>query len=65
LVDPHGDALPRVLVREKPDTSTTTYVYGIGLLYEVNDTTGNATYYHYDNIGNTGRRRNWRKRSGA
>ncbi len=53
LVDPHGDALPRVLVREKPDTSKTTYVYGIGLLYEVNDATGEATYYHFDNIGNT------------
>jgi RHS repeat-associated protein len=53
LVDPHGDALPRVLVREKPDTSTTSYVYGIGLLYEVNDATGDATYYHYDNIGST------------
>lgn len=53
LVDPHGDSLPRVLVREKPDTSKTTYVYGIGLLYEVNDATGDATYYHHDNIGNT------------
>jgi RHS repeat-associated protein len=53
LVDPHGDALPRVLVREKPDTSTTTYVYGIGLLYEVNDATSDAAYYHFDNIGNT------------
>jgi RHS repeat-associated protein len=53
LVDPHGDALPRVLVREKPDASTTTYVYGIGLLYEVNDATGDVSYYHFDNIGNT------------
>jgi RHS repeat-associated protein len=53
LIDPHGDALPRVLVREKPDASKTTYVYGIGLLYEVNDATGEATYYHFDNIGNT------------
>ena len=53
LIDPHGDALPRVLVREKPDMSTTTYVYGIGLLYEVNDATGDATYYHFDSIGNT------------
>ena len=53
LIDPHGDALPRVLIREKPDVSTTTYVYGVGLLYEVNDTTGDATYYHFDNIGNT------------
>lgn len=53
LVDPHGDALPRILVREKPDNSTTSYVYGIGLLYEVDDATGDATYYHYDNIGST------------
>lgn len=53
LVDPHGDALPRVLVREKPDGSKTTYVYGVGLLYEVDDVSGDATYYHYDNIGNT------------
>jgi RHS repeat-associated protein len=53
LVDPHGDALPRILVREKPDASTTSYVYGIGLLYEVNDATGDAAYYHFDNIGNT------------
>jgi RHS repeat-associated protein len=53
LIDPHGDALPRVLIREKPDASTTTYVYGVGLLYEVNDTTGLATFYHFDNIGNT------------
>lgn len=53
LVDPHGDALPRILVRERPDNSTTSYVYGIGLLYEVDDATGDATYYHYDNIGST------------
>lgn len=53
LVDPHGGGLPRVLVRETPDTSKTSYVYGLGLLYEVNDTTGDATYYHFDNIGNT------------
>jgi RHS repeat-associated protein len=53
LIDPHGDALPRVLVREKPDDSKTAYVYGIGLLYEVNDTTDVATYYHFDSIGNT------------
>jgi RHS repeat-associated protein len=53
LVDPHGGALPRVLTREKPDASTTSYVYGIGLLYEVDDATGDATYYHFDNIGST------------
>jgi hypothetical protein len=35
VIDPHGDALPRVLIREKPDGTLTRYVYGIGLLYEV------------------------------
>lgn len=53
LMDPHGGALPQVLVRERPDNSTTSYVYGIGLLYEVDDASGEATYYHYDNLGNT------------
>jgi len=52
IFDPHGDALPRVLVRERPDNSLTYYVYGIGLLYEV-DETDNATYYHFDQSGST------------
>ncbi|MCC5851101.1 MAG: RHS repeat-associated core domain-containing protein [Verrucomicrobia bacterium] len=52
IFDPHGDALPRVLVRERPDESLTYYVYGIGLLYEV-DETDNATYYHFDQSGST------------
>ena len=51
-IDPHGDALPRVLVREKPDGILTRYVYGIGLLYEV-DESDVATYYHYDQVGST------------
>ena len=51
-IDPHGDALPRVLVREKPDGSLTRYVYGIGLLYEV-DESDVASYYHYDQSGST------------
>ena len=51
-IDPHGDALPRVLVREKPDGSLTRYVYGIGLLYEVDDN-DTATFYHYDQVGST------------
>ena len=51
-IDPHGDALPRVLVREKPDGSLTRYVYGIGLLYEV-DESDTATFYHYDQSGST------------
>ena len=59
VINPHGDALPRVLVRENPDLSAgqaggsiNRYVYGIGLLYEVDDN-DNATYYHYDQIGST------------
>lgn len=52
IFDPHGDALPRVLVRERPDDSLSYYVYGIGLLYEV-DETDNATYYHFDQSGST------------
>ena len=52
VIDPHGDALPRVLVREKPDGTLTRYVYGIGLLYEV-DESDNATYYHFDQSGST------------
>ena len=52
VFDPHGDALPRVLVRERPDESVTYYVYGIGLLYEV-DEADNATYYHFDQSGST------------
>jgi len=52
VIDPHGDALPRVLVRTKPDGSTTRYIYGIGLLYEV-DESDVATYYHFDQSGST------------
>jgi len=51
-IDPHGDALPRVLVRTKPDGSVTRYIYGIGLLYEV-DESDVATYYHFDQSGST------------
>ncbi|MCH8474214.1 MAG: DUF6531 domain-containing protein [Opitutales bacterium] len=52
VFDPHGDALPRVLVRERPDESLTYYVYGIGLLYEV-DEQDDPTYYHFDQSGST------------
>jgi hypothetical protein len=51
-VDPHGGALPRVLVRKAPDGSPTLAVYGLGLLYEV-DASGAARYYHYDETGST------------
>ena len=49
-VDPQG-ALPKVLERVKNGIRTR-YVYGVGLQYEVNDA-GAATYYHYDQSGNT------------
>jgi len=52
VIDPHGDALPRVLIREKPDGTITRYVYGIGLLYEVAEN-DEATYYHFDQSGST------------
>ena len=56
VVNPNA-ALSQVLVRTKPDGSKTIYVYGVGLLYEVNETsggseTGTATY-HYDYRGST------------
>jgi len=50
VVDPEG-ALPKVLSRTK-NGLTTRYVYGAGLQYEVN-ASGTATYYHYDQTGNT------------
>jgi RHS repeat-associated protein len=49
-VDPQG-ALPKVLESVKNGVRTR-YVYGAGLQYEVNDA-GSATYYHYDQSGNT------------
>jgi len=50
VVDPEG-ALPKILSRTKNGV-TTRYVYGAGLQYEVN-ASGQATYYHYDQTGNT------------
>ena len=50
VVDPEG-ALSKVLMRTK-NGITTRYVYGAGLQYEVNST-GQATYYHFDQTGNT------------
>ena len=50
VVDPEG-ALPKILSRTKNGV-TTRYVYGAGLQYEVSSA-GVATYYHYDQSGNT------------
>jgi len=50
-VDPNR-GLSKVLIRTKPDGSKTYYVYGLGLLYEVDDAENTATY-HYDRRGST------------
>ncbi|MCC5842563.1 MAG: hypothetical protein JJT96_20770 [Opitutales bacterium] len=52
VTDPNAGGLSRLLVRERPDGSRTFYVYGLGLLYEI-DEAGAATYYHFDQIGST------------
>ncbi len=56
LMNPNA-ALPQVLIRTKPDTTQTYYVYGAGgvLLYEVTGIGGSESYktYHYDARGNT------------
>ena len=44
-------ALPKVIQRTKNGV-TTRYVYGAGLLYELNSS-NQATYYHFDRTGNT------------
>lgn len=54
-IDPAG-SLSRALVREKPDGTKTWYIYGLGLLYEVNQAgTGpeSTTTYHSDSRGST------------
>jgi hypothetical protein len=56
VVNPNA-ALPQTLIRAKADGSQTLYVYGLGLLYEVNlDSVGtefNTRTYHYDYRGST------------
>lgn len=56
VINPNAP-LSQTLVRTKPDGSKTFYVYGPGLLYEVNETSsGSETStetYHYDSRGST------------
>lgn len=56
VINPNA-ALSQVLIRTKPDGSKTYYVYGLGLLYEVNETSGgvetSTRSYHYDIRGST------------
>ena len=48
VIDPAG----RLLVRHNPDTTTTWYVYGLGLLYEADEADATKTY-HFDQVGST------------
>jgi len=50
-IDPNT-GLSKLLVRTKPDGSKTYYVYGMGLVYEV-DESENTLSYHYDYRGST------------
>jgi len=51
VIDPNS-AMSRLLVRHHPDGSKTYYVYGLGLLYEVDQAEQTKTY-HYDQVGST------------
>ena len=44
--------MSRLLVRHNPDGTKTFFVYGLGLLYEA-DETGNTKNYHFDQVGST------------
>lgn len=48
-------SLSRALVREKPGGQKTYYIYGLGLLYEINTvgTVTTTTTYHFDSRGST------------
>jgi len=50
-IDPNT-GLSKLLVRTKPDGSKTYYVYGMGLVYEV-DESENTLSYHYDYRGSS------------
>jgi RHS repeat-associated protein len=56
VINPNA-ALSQVLIRTKPDGSKAFYIYGLGLLYEVNETAGgletSTRTYHYDYRGST------------
>ena len=51
VIDPNA-AMSRLLVRHHPDGSNTFYVYGLGLLYEV-DGSENTKTFHFDQVGST------------
>ncbi|NJR42026.1 MAG: hypothetical protein HC767_04595 [Akkermansiaceae bacterium] len=45
-------SLSRLFIKHNPDGTKTYYVYGIGLLYEVNQSEQTKTY-HFDQVGST------------
>ena len=51
FVNENNLGLSKILQRTK-NGETTRYVWGVGLLYEV-DANGETTTYHYDNVGST------------
>jgi RHS repeat-associated protein len=51
VIDP-SSSLSRLLIRHHPDNTKTYYVYGLGLLYEV-DQAGKTKTHHYDQVGST------------
>lgn len=51
VVDPRSTP-SRVLMKHAPDGKVTHYVYGLGLLYEV-DEDDTTKSYHFDQVGNT------------
>jgi RHS repeat-associated protein len=51
VTDPNA-TMSRLLVRHHPDGSQTYYVYGLGLLYEVDEAETTKTY-HFDQVGST------------
>lgn len=50
-IDPNAN-MSRLLVKRAPDGTKTYYVYGAGLLYEVDDSENTKTY-HFDQVGST------------
>lgn len=51
VIDPNAN-MSRLLVKVGPGGEKTFYVYGLGLLYEV-DEAGSAKTYHFDQVGST------------
>ena len=51
--DPHGGALPRIILKEVIGGDTIAYIHGNGLQYQHNLSTGETHYYHFDHNANT------------